>query len=391
MTIKATIISIALAILIPFTANGELHLLDQETVPAGSGVKSVLVHPGGERVYAINLEGMSVHEFDRATRKLLRKLIFIKHQGEGYNYKTREPINSYEEKPVEGHFTHGGRYLWISLHNAGGVVVWDLVDGGTAVDGSPSKEAIVRTYGKGGSKKYVDLLFIKTGKTPKVITSSPDGKRLFVANWHSNTVSFLSINSPAPEGWKVKREVWASIPRGLLVTPDSKHLYIAEMGGSSIAMTTTAKYTKPVRTRLGLNPRHLLMHDGTLYASLNINSQIAALKLNSGSINRVDTCKAPRTIAISPEAGILFSVCYKGEMLEAFALPDLTPLGAWESKLAPVGIDVYEAGDGLLEVWVANYRSGTLSVFSFSQKESSESISQIPEHRETEHAVSNTL
>ena len=66
--------------------NSLLKLEGTETVNATYGVKSVLISPYGSRVYSMNLEGMSVYEFDRKSRKLLRKLAFIPTKGTGFDY-----------------------------------------------------------------------------------------------------------------------------------------------------------------------------------------------------------------------------------------------------------------------------------------------------------------
>ena len=119
----------------------EMELLNVQTIPTGSGVKAVVISPDGSKVYSINLEGMSLYEFDRGSRRIMRKVQFVPHPGKGYNYDKKVWINSYQEKPVEACITHNGRFLWTSLHNAGGVVVWDLENNDTGVEGKPYKEA----------------------------------------------------------------------------------------------------------------------------------------------------------------------------------------------------------------------------------------------------------
>ena len=70
----------------------------------------------------MNLEGMSVYEFDRETRKVIREFKFKATPGMGWDYEKDKPINSYQEKPVEACFSHNDKFLWISLHNAEGIV-----------------------------------------------------------------------------------------------------------------------------------------------------------------------------------------------------------------------------------------------------------------------------
>ena len=40
----------------------------------------------------------------------------------GWDYEGDTAIVSYEEKPVEACFSNNDKILWVSLHNAGGVV-----------------------------------------------------------------------------------------------------------------------------------------------------------------------------------------------------------------------------------------------------------------------------
>ena len=45
----------------------------KELITAAGGTKSVLFNSSGTKLYAMNLEGMSVYEFDQASRKLTRE------------------------------------------------------------------------------------------------------------------------------------------------------------------------------------------------------------------------------------------------------------------------------------------------------------------------------
>lgn len=271
-----------------------------ETIKNGSGVKSVVISPDGSKVYSMNLEEMSVYEFDRPSRKILRKLVFIPHTGTGFDYKNKINIDSSQEKPVEGHITHNGRYLWVSLHNGDGVVVWDLQGGETWSEGQQYKEAWL--YGPGPTDKVnsgnskVRLLWLKTGKTPKVVTSSPDGKYVFVANWHSSTVSVIGIDSNNPAEWhKIKDLQTGRVPRGLAVSPDSKFLYVAQMGGFGVSVVDLATLKKVDEIKVGANPRHIVTDGRFMYASLNAGSKITKVDLTTRKVVCVaDSGKYPR-------------------------------------------------------------------------------------------------
>ena len=93
-----------------------------EELNAAPGTKSVLFNSNSSKLYAMNLEGMSVYEFDQATRKVERVFKFKPTKGTGWNYAKNRPIPSFQEKPVEGCLSHNNEILWVSLHNADGIV-----------------------------------------------------------------------------------------------------------------------------------------------------------------------------------------------------------------------------------------------------------------------------
>jgi YVTN family beta-propeller protein len=358
----------------------QLKLVKTETVRTGIGVKSVELSPDGSRIYSMNLEQCSVFEFNRKSRKLQRKIVFVRHPGRGFNYKKKVWISSYQEKPVEAHFTHSGRYLWISLHNADGIVVWDLLNGATAVKGKPYKVAwYYEIFDRPSSEKTphkkvvpmqrrekIRLLWIKTGSTPKVISSSPDGRFLFVANWHSHTVSVLNIESHNPEDWKIVGDLHTGrIPRGLAVSPDSRYLYVAQMGSNHISVVNLENMKKVDRIVVGVNPRHLVISEGFLYSSLNIAGKLMKIDLrNLQIVQQVKTLPSPRTIAISQDGRYVFVVCYNINYMQVFTADTLSPVGRFASTVHPVGVTVYQ-NDRTYEVWVGNYTSGTIKIFTF--------------------------
>jgi len=358
-----------------------LELLKQELINVSEGTKSVILSPDGSRAYSINLEGMSVYEIDRATRKILRKLNFVPHPGKGFNYDKDVWIDSYQEKPVEACFTHDARFLWISLHNADGIVVWDLQNNDTYIEGKAFKEAwlherVIESPSDSNSniqnntenfdRRKVRLLWIKTGKTPKIVTSSTDGKYLFVSNWHSNTVSVLDIASSDKKDWMKLRDLKTGrIPRGLAVSPDSNYLYVAQMGGSEINVVDLITFQKVKTINVGRNPRHIVVAGDFMYVSLNMLAKLVKIDLTADTlVKSAKTGRTPRTIALTKDKTIIFVVSYRGDALQAFSTEDLKFLGSWKSSVHPVGVDVYQDSD-LLEVWVANYSSGTIRIFTF--------------------------
>ncbi|HQV06050.1 MAG TPA: YncE family protein, partial [Chitinophagaceae bacterium] len=58
----------------------------KESLQAALGTKSVIFNAQGTHLYAMNLEGMSVYEYDRADRKLMKEFKFTPTKGMGWDY-----------------------------------------------------------------------------------------------------------------------------------------------------------------------------------------------------------------------------------------------------------------------------------------------------------------
>ena len=344
-----------------------LNLVKTEVIKTGYGTKSILISPDGKKVYALNLEDMSIYEFDRNTKRLESILRFKKTRGTGYNYKEKKWIHSYQEKPVEGCFTHKGRYLWISLHNANGIVVWDLKDSLTSIKGFPHKKVFIKDI-RTGITISRDLPFFETGKTPKIIAKSRDEKYLFVSNWHANTVSVIDISSNNPIDWeKIKDIPTGRLPRGLAVSEDNKLLYIAQMGSNIIKIIEIGTWKERGVIHTAINPRHLFIHKHYLYVSINIGGEVMKIDLNTNKIVKVSkTGHLARTLALSPSGKYLFVVSYKDNILDVFSSEDLTRILRLKTGIHPVGVTVYQDND-IMEVWVCDY-SGIINVFTLKEK-----------------------
>ena len=211
----------------------------KEALNSAPGTKSVLFNTSGTKLYAMNLEGMSVYEFEQSTRKILREFKFRPTKGMGWDYEGDTAIVSYEEKPVEACFSNNDNILWVSLHNAGGVVPI-IVDSFQLYpkkpDSIPTKR-IILVYPGSSQKDSFDAPLIKTGKTPKVITKTADDKNLLVSNWHSYTISVLELNPDQyPYAKVINRIPVSSIPRGIAVDDRNSKSYVAIMGGASITV-----------------------------------------------------------------------------------------------------------------------------------------------------------
>jgi DNA-binding beta-propeller fold protein YncE len=358
----------------PAPEYSELEFEKQELLKAAPGTKSVIFNSTGSRLYAMNLEGMSVYEFDQSTRKITREFKFRPTRGMGWDYTHNKPINSYQEKPVEACFSHADKILWVSLHNAGGIVPI-LVD--TIIkDIRATREQLVKpvtvVYPGSSMTDSFNVPLIKTGKTPKVISRTADDRYLLVSNWHSNNVSVLELNKDVyPFGKVISTIPVSAIPRGIAVDDKNKKSYVAIMGGASLAVINNDTWEQDTSIEVASNPRHIVMDtSGHLFVSYNSLGTIACLDAESGrSLFTVRTHAQPRTIVLSKNHKFIFVTCYSSDMVDVYKINEdnFTKVASLSCPGRPVGVDIFE-DESKLEAWVCSYSSGSITVYSFKKK-----------------------
>ena len=346
-----------------------------DSIKSSAGTKSVIFNSKGTRLYAMNLEGLSVYEFDCKSRNLLRTFRFKSSKGKGWDYELKKSIPSLQEKPVEACLSHNDKILWVSLHNAAGVVPIYLdsiySDNQPWTDTNHTKKIIVHNL---ITARYDSVIMplVHTGLTPKVIAKTVNDKFLLVSNWHSQTVSILGMDSLVkPVSSYLKNIPVAAIPRGIVVDDSNQKTYIAIMGSSYISVLNNNGWIKEKNIPVASNPRHIVMDKkGRLYVSFNILGQIACIDPASGkTLFTASTSKQPRTIALSKDGKYLFVTCYASNKMEVYKIEDdqFTLLYSLPCFGKPVGADVVETKDKT-EVWVCNYVKGNIKIFSFSKQ-----------------------
>jgi DNA-binding beta-propeller fold protein YncE len=347
-----------------------------EFLAAAPGTKSVLFNSTGSKLYAMNLEGMSVYEFDQPTRKVVREFKFKPTKGTGWDYVKEKPIPSYQEKPVEACFSHDDKLLWVSLHNADGIVPI-RVDSIEANMRKPDTlkqrtKKITVVYPGSAQKDSFDVPLITTGKTPKIISRTADSKHLLVSNWHSYNVSVLEMDKDKyPYGKVISTIPVSSIPRGIVVDDKNNKSYVAIMGGASISVINNSVWMKEDDIMVASNPRHILIDSTSrLFISYNRLAKIACVDAVTGNtLFTASTHAQPRTIMLSKNQKFIFVTCYSSDYVDVFRINDsnFEKVISLPCKGHPVGVDIFE-NDDKLEAWVCSYSNGSISVFSFKKK-----------------------
>ncbi len=359
----------------PLEPYDELKYKDKQVLNAASGTKSVVFNSSGTKLYAMNLEGMSVYEFDQKTKKITREFKFTPTRGTGWDYNRSRPIASFQEKPVEACFSHGNKILWVSLHNAEGIVpIWvdDFSKNDAAVIPGQKTKPVTVLYPESNRRDSFRVPLIETGKTPKVISRTADSKYLLVSNWHSRNTSVLEMDSAVyPYGKIISTVPVSAIPRGIAVDDVNKKSYIAIMGGSSLNVVDNNTWKSDTILNVWSSPRHIVMDDkGHLFVSYNSLGTIACLEAATGkTLFTAKTHAQPRTIILSKNHKFIFVTCYTSNFVDVYKINDdnFEKVASLPCGGHPVGVDVFE-DDEKLEAWVCSY-SGSITVFTFKKKD----------------------
>jgi len=347
----------------------------KELLHAAPGTKSVLFNSNGSKLYAMNLEGMSVYEFDQATRKVIKEFKFNPTKGTGWDYANDKPISSYQEKPVEACLSHKDKILWVSLHNAEGIVPIrvDSINANLRFAKNKKTKKITVVYPGSTKKNSFYLPLIKTGKTPKIISKTADSKYLLISNWHSYNVSVLETNLEEYPFAKVISTIPVSdIPRGIAVDDKNNRSFVAIMGGASIAVVNNTVWKKEGDIKVASNPRHIVMDTSDrIFVSYNKLAKIACIDATTGNtLFTASTAAQPRTIMLSKNFKFLFVTCYSSDTVEVYKINEngFSKVISIPCKGHPVGVDIFE-DDNKLEAWVCSYSNGSISVYSFKKND----------------------
>jgi YVTN family beta-propeller protein len=339
----------------------ELKLV--KTFPGAVAPKSVALSPDGRWAAVMNLEGMDVWLIDTQSLEIVRRLDFapFREAAAGWDYAKKKPIPSFAQKPVEAVFSADSRHLWFSLHNAASVVVYDLEEKDELPAAAPSYRAVV--HDAEDATHVWRLPRIRTGKTPKVVEMTPDGRRVVIANWHSGSITVVDTATLEPVATIQSGASPGFVPRGLAVSADSGTVYVANMGGGTISTIDLNALKKVREDAITRNPRHLaLSRDGRiLYVSENAGGEVLKYDLIDQKIlARSAVGSQARTIALSPDERLLFAVSNEDGKIVALRAGDLSHL--YDAPFtAPMGVAVSPDGR---RIWVTSYTgAGYVSVF----------------------------
>ena len=269
-------------------------------------------------------------------------------------------------KPVEGAFSHDGRYLWVTFYRRS----FDI----NAQD--PSALAVVDT------RTDTIVRIFETGPLPKMVAVSPDSKYVAVTHWGDNTVGIIDISSSDIKKWRhlspvvfgnkltldfpldteVNRDANSgNLLRGTVFTPDGKWLLVSGMAGPMYVIDVEG-WKVPGHVNQVYGIRHLAISKGYVYGSHNINGTVLQFPLDSLisdvkkarkegrsnlSTNSIKTCKVgkgARTLTVSPDGRYLFVACNTESALYVVDTRTMKPVDKIGIDSFPVGLAISNDG-----------------------------------------------
>lgn len=278
------------------------------TIPVGKGPVNPTIHPDGRRVFLTSSEGRSIIEIDVATQKVVRT------------------IPAGPNKPSGLAFTPDGRHVVVSFFQTRE----EAVAGSPRAAGGPRSTPIAggrvltlwnaETKEALGSLRIMDLATgamsdpIKVGMGPERLALSRDGRRAYVANLGSGTVSVVDLAA---------QRLVATIPTGVAgpfnvsIPRNGRRVFVGNTLGN--AMTVIDPATNRIVRTIPLSSPNGMALDRE-------HRRLYVTNFNARTIQWIDV----ETLALSPPVSV--------ETAPGFLR--LTPDGAKGLFVAPYGSGV---------------------------------------------------
>ncbi len=186
---------------------------------------------------------------------------------------------------------------------------------------------------------------------------TPDNKYVLVTNWCGFSLDVIDV----AQDKVIKTLPIGRHPRGIIVSPDSKFAYIAEMGSIFVHRVNLNNW-KVRKIQVGSGPRALVMSpDGRyLYLTLNTSGGVVKFDLqNNKRVKETKTGSLARSLAISDDGTALFVVHWGSGTVVKLNAQTMKILQTINVCDAPIGVTFDPLTD---RTWVGCYR-GQIKLF----------------------------
>lgn len=255
--------------------------------------------------------------------------------------------------PVEGAFSPDGKYLYAtnySMYGGGfGPEGSDLCNSDAGLDDSFLYRINLDNY-------KIDNAY-EVGAVPKVVEVTPDNKYILVTNWCGFSLDIIDVAKDRV----IKTIPIGRHPRGIIISPDSKFAYVAEMGGVYVRRVNLQTW-KIKKLYVGSGPRALVISPDGRYLYLTLNTSGGVLKYDlktNKQVKETITGSQARSLAISDDGTALFVVHWGSGTVVKLRSSDMKILQRVNVCDAPIGVTFDPLTD---RTWVGCYR-GQIKVY----------------------------
>lgn len=175
-------------------------------------------------------------------------------------------------------------------------------DGGTLVVANPDNNTVTVFNVENDRNQRIGE--IPVGQEPNGVAVSPDGRKAFVANTVSGTVSVLTINRDGPHAGRLVTNIRVGTePYAMVLTPNGSKLYVANARSNNLSVVD-ASSNLVIKTveNIGFEPRGLAMTndgDGDDDDETILITQFLALPVAAGRLDGEDDSKVALVTSLS--------------------------------------------------------------------------------------------
>ena len=200
---------------------------------------------------------------------------------------------------------------------------------------------------------------IIVGNTPIGLSVTPDGSKVYVANYVSGTVSVINTATNTV----ITTINVGNHPEGVGVSPDGTKVYVANTGSNTISIINTATNTVTASVNvLGNTPYALCVSpDGTKVYVANFNSNtVSVISTTTNTVKAlINVGSGPMGICISPEGSKVYVTNNGGYSVSVINTANNSVISTLSVGSGPYSVNVSPDG---INVYVTNEYSNTISV-----------------------------
>lgn len=285
-------------------------------IPSGSLPKAVRITPDGAFAFTTNFGDGTIGKIAVGERRWI------------YRQKRFDPKSKELSLPVEIAFDSVRPWAYISDFSHARVRVYDW-----------QADTFVRD--------------IKVGNLPKIVEVSPDGKRLWVSNWGSNSVSVVDLDSLK----EIKRIPIGSLaPRGIALTSDGR-AYVCDFDGSAISIVDARNLELLKVVKAPRLPRHAVARGDTAYITLYGTGKLWVM-VGDSLIREYTVGGHPKTLVLFGHYAFIAN--YGADRMDVFDLSEGRTIARVPAGKSPSGIDITPDGQ---YIYLTNWFDPSLSIY----------------------------